>query len=90
MNAYHASWTISFNARTTAFTQALSLGSKKEMKKAMDLAWKTSERAMKTAQKIKKGVVQTARSAYRVDLKACNADVARGLLQERGGNDLDD
>lgn len=90
MDAYHASWTISFNARTIAFTEALSLGNRKEMKKAMDLAWKTSEKAMKTAQKVKKEIVHTAWNTYRVDLKACNADIARALLQERGGNDLDD
>lgn len=90
MDVYHASWTASFNARTTAFTAALSLSSKKEMKQAIDLAWKTSEKAMKAAQKVKKGVVQTAWSRYRVSLKACNVDIARELMQERGGNDLDD
>lgn len=90
MAAYDATWLITFDARTAAFTAALSLTNAKEMKKAMELAWKTSEKAMKSAQKTKKNVVQKAWSDYRVSLKSCNAPIAKDLMQERGGNDLDD
>ena len=90
MAMYNATWITIFDARTAAFTAALSLTDKKEMKKAMELAWKTSEKAMKTAQKTKKDVVQKAWSDYRVSLKSCNAPIAKDLMQERGGNDLDD
>ncbi|MCX6825239.1 MAG: hypothetical protein NTY80_03350 [candidate division SR1 bacterium] len=90
MDAYHATWTSTFNARTTAFVAALSLTNKKEMKKAMDLAWKNTEKAMKAAQKIKKDGVQAAWGAYRIELKVCNTDTAKGLMLEKGGNDLDD
>ena len=90
MAIYDVTWITTFDARTAAFTAALSLTDKKEMKKAMELAWKTSEKAMKTAQKTKKDVVQKAWSDYRVSLKSCNAPIAKDLMQERGGNDLDD
>lgn len=90
MAMYNATWITTFDARTAAFTAALSLTEKKEMKKAMELAWKTSEKAMKLAQKAKKDVVQKAWSDYRVSLKSCNAPIAKDLMQERGGNDLDD
>jgi len=90
MAAYYATWTSTFDARTAAFIAALSLTNRKEMKKAMDLAWKTSEKAMRAAQKLKKNVVQKAWNAYRVSLKACNTETAKWLMQERGRNDLDD
>lgn len=90
MAAYDATWLTTFDARTAAFTAALSLTDRKEMKKAMESAWKTSEKAMKSAQKVKKGVVQTAWGAYRTALKACSAPIAKDLMLERGGNDLDD
>lgn len=90
MDVYHTAWTATMDARTAAFTAALSLTNKKAMKKAIDAAWKTSEKAMKAAQKVKKAGVQTIWNTYRKDLKACNADIAKGLMQERGGNDLDD
>ena len=90
MAIYNATWLTNFDTRTAAFTAALSLTNGKEMKKAMELAWKTSEKAMKAAQKVKKDVVQKAWSTYRVSLKSCNAPIAKDLMQERGGNDLDD
>ena len=90
MATYDTTWVTTFDARTAAFTAALSITDRKEMKKAMDLAWKTSEKAMKAAQKVKKDVVQKAWNTYRTSLKSCNTDIAKGLMQERGGNDLDD
>lgn len=90
MTAYDAAWLKAFDGRTAAFTAALSLTDRKEMKKAMDSAWKTSEKAMKAAQKVKKDVVQKAWSTYRISLKSCSAPIAKDLMQERGGNDLDD
>jgi hypothetical protein len=90
MAAYDATWLTTFDARTAAFTAALSLTDRKAMKKAMDSAWKTSEKAMKVAQKVKKDMVQKAWGVYRTALKSCSAPIAKDLIQERGGNDLDD
>lgn len=90
MDVYHTTWTATFNARTAAFTVALSLATTKEIKNAMNSAWKINEKAMKTAQKVKRNVIQTAWSDYRVDLKTCKTDIAKGLMQERGGNDFND
>ena len=90
MNVYHATWTATFNARTAAFIASLSITTKKEMQKAWNLAWKNNEKAMSMAQKAKKNSVQSAWNMYRTDLKACGTPMAKQLMQERGGNDLND
>ena len=90
MNAYSASWTATFNTRTAAFIAALSIPTQKAMQTAWNMVWKNNEKAMAAAQKIKKTSVQNAWSVYRTDLKGCGTPMAKQLMKEKGGNDLND
>ena len=83
MAAYGATWVTTLDARTAAFVAALSITNKTAMKKAWNMAWKNSEKAMMTAQKAKRASVQNAWNMYRTNLKACNTAVAKILMQER-------
>lgn len=89
MAAYTASWTVAFDARTSGFIAALSLKTQKAIKTAMDTALKTSEKSVKAADKAKKDAINKAWNTYKASIKACNTDVSKGLLQERGGENFD-
>ena len=90
MTTYATTWTTTFAARTNALVAALSLTTQKQMKTAMDLAIKTSEKTMNSAQKTKKNTIQNAWNAYRTSLKACNVGIAKDLMLEKWEHDLND
>lgn len=90
MDIYYASRGTAFAARTTAFTDALFLATKKEVKKAIDTGWKTYKKAIQDARKTKKGTVQTTWSTFRTEVKACKGDLVKVLKEENGKSDLND
>lgn len=90
MEAYDASWATAFTARGVAFTDALFLTTKKDIKKATDATWKTFKKAIDTAKKAKKTAIQATRSAFRTEVKACKGDLANVMKDQNGKSDLND